>query len=241
MKLSKEHVLVEIKRLAEESGGKAPGQKRFASSTGIQEHDWRRYWARWTLALQEAGFQPNQWNEPLGSEAVLSRLVLEVRRLRRMPTGRERDLIHREDATFPSEGVFRRMGSRRDLVGMLADYCRGHPEYGDVLVIVEPLLTEEETAVPDRDSGEPSDFGFVYLLKSGRNYKVGRTNSVGRREYELRIQLPERATLVHQITTDDPAGIEAYWHRRFADRRKGGEWFELTAADVSAFKRRKFM
>jgi hypothetical protein len=85
------------------------------------------------------------------------------------------------------------------------------------------------------------DLGFVYLIKSGRYYKIGCSNSAGRREYELAIQLPEKANLVHAIRTDDAVGIEAYWHKRFGAKRKGGEWFELSTDDVKAFKRRRFM
>jgi hypothetical protein len=125
------------------------------------------------------------------------------------------------------------------LVELVQNYCK-EQGYEDVLSMCEDYVPrtrgEEPTTTPGGDAE-----GFVYLIKSGRFYKIGRTNATGRREHELALQLPERASKIHEIRTDDPSGIEAYRHRRFDARRKNGEWFELTAADVTAFKQRKFM
>jgi hypothetical protein len=102
-------------------------------------------------------------------------------------------------------------------------------------------MARSEAAVPIEAPPTDVEFGFVYLIKFGRFFKIGKTNSAGRRERELAIQLPEKTTTVHVIRTDDPTEIEEYWHKRFRDRRKNGEWFELTAQDVAVFRRRKFM
>jgi len=43
--------------------------------------------------------------------------------------------------------------------------------------------------------------------------------------------------MIHSIKTDDPSGVETYWHKRFDTKRLNGEWFDLNSADIKAFKR----
>ena len=157
-----------------------------------------------------------------------------------MPTVSELVLRRRQDNTLPNVRVFERFGPKATWAKKIAAYCRERDDDADVLAIVTPLVVEEET-LDEESLDDGAQYGFVYLLKSGRYFKIGHSTDVGRRRYDLAIQLPEAVSEEHVIRTDDPTGIEHYWHVRFANRRKNGEWFELTRADVTAFKRRKFM
>jgi hypothetical protein len=75
----------------------------------------------------------------------------------------------------------------------------------------------------------------------GRDYKIGCTENVARRESQLDMMSPADVRRVHVIETDDPRGIEKYWQERFADRRiKTKEVFRLTPEDVAAFKSRDY-
>ncbi len=97
-------------------------------------------------------------------------------------------------------------------------------------------LSETERKEPLPSS--PST-GYVYLLRSGGNYKIGETNNIERRIKEITIALADPVELIHCIRTSDPAGIDAYWHKRFAERCQRREWFKLSPADVREFKRHR--
>jgi len=238
--MTKEQILHEIKRVAAENNEAPPGKQRFTTETGIGESAWGKYWARCGDALQDAGFSRNVWQVPHEEEFLVDCYIRLAREVGHCPVVRELNLERRADPKFPNARSFARLGSKASAAARIIETCRARGGYDDVIKMCQPFLTQKTARTEVGLKPEP-EFGFVYLLKSGRYFKIGRSNSAGRREYELAIQLPQKAIKIHEIRTDDPAGIEAYWHNRFAAKRRGGEWFDLDAADVNAFKRRKFM
>lgn len=240
--MDKAHILREIKRTATANGGIPLGWRRFFSETGVRQSDWLGiYWARWSEAVREAGFAPNQLTEAYGKIDLLDKFAELALALGRLPTSADMRLKAHNDPQFPSEKTLRRLGSKAKLVAQLGEHCRNRKGFDDVVRWCEEYAPRSRDLRSGSEVVGEIEIGFVYLTKSGRFYKIGKTNSAGRREYELGIQLPDPITTVHVIRTDDPAGIEAYWHKRFEAKHKNGEWFELDAADIAAFKRRKFM
>jgi hypothetical protein len=236
--MTKQDILAEIRRAAADNGGVPLGRVRFETETGIKESDWiGKHWASWGDAVREAGFDVNAWNTAYPDDHLLAAYAGLVRELGRVPTTPQMRMKRRSDATFPNDKVFARFGDKTALVTRMRRFCVEHPEFADVLDMLGPEVPASE-APPVR---RLPPVGFVYLTKFGRHFKIGRTNAVGRRERELAIQLPEKSKTVHVIETDDPEGIEAYWHRRFAAKRANGEWFSLDSTDVAAFRRRRFM
>jgi hypothetical protein len=160
-----------------------------------------------------------------------------TRSLGRYPTRDEQDLHHRENPSFPfNRTLVGRLGNKSEQVARLIDFAHSHDGFEDVASVVQPLAATPRATPAQVALGVK---GSIYLMQSGKHYKIGFSGHVGRRAYEVALQLPERLEVVHEIETDDPEGIEHYWHERFASRRTNGEWFLLTADDVAAFKRRK--
>lgn len=196
--------------------------------------------AAWGEAVAEAGYAPNQLKGRIEDDVVIQKYIDLVRELHRFPVLGEIRRKAKIDKSFPSHTRFDRFGGKEKLIDAVVSYCRGNPGFSDILTLFDERRDSLPTLSQTRQSRELKvATGFVYLMKSGRHYKIGRTNSMGRRGSELAIKIPVPPKTIHSIETDDAVGVEAYWHKRFANKRGEGEWFELTPDDVRAFKRWK--
>ena len=239
--MNKEQILAEIKRLADEGGGIAPGQEVFEKRTGIKRSEWYPYvWLRWSDALVDAGYVPHELRARTSDDIVVTKYIELIRELCRVPVVGEIRRKAKSDKSFPGYDVFNRFGGKNKLINATVAYCKKNLGFEDVLAICSATKPEVSAASIKREGNHA--VGCVYLMRFGRkDYKVGHTNSVYRRSKELGTITPTPHKTIHSIETDDPSGVEAYWHRRFVDKRKRGEgeFFTLSEEDVKAFKRWK--
>jgi hypothetical protein len=234
----REQIVSEIRRLAAENGGQPPGFRLFEQKTGIRQSAWRGvHWARWGDAVAEAGFTPNVAIPKYDEVFLLGKIADLCREFGRVPAAMEFRIYGRSHPEFPNhKAVYRHFQSTANMLRRLADWTSENDSYADVAAMLAQHASKSDAEATTR----PVD-GFVYLIRWGEHYKIGRGEQLERRVKQVRTGLPDSGSLVHAIRTDDPPGIEAYWHRRFADKRaENGEWFKLTKADVAAFKRRTF-
>lgn len=240
MSYSQEEIIDKYRQLRTEIGH-SPTSKEFYSETGISEHAaevafGNRPYSKIQLA---EGDKPRKFGLPGRSPDEFFEVYGNViRDLQAVPTTTE--WKHRK--TKPTAHSYRKKlkVNWQQMPFVFQEWAVNKSGWEEVIRICKAhcMNIRQDS---DKTNKTLSSVGYVYLMKSGKYYKLGKTNSVGRREYELGAKLPEEVKTIHFIETDDPDGIEAYWHKRFEQKRKKGEWFELSAQDVKVFKKRKRM
>ena len=79
--------------------------------------------------------------------------------------------------------------------------------------------------------------GFIYLLRSSSGYwKIGLTSAPENRRKTFDVKLPFEIAYEHLIPTNEMKKAETWLHRKFANKRVNGEWFNLSPEDVEWIK-----
>jgi hypothetical protein len=172
----RERILSEIKRLVKENGS-SPGREVFERETGIRRSEWLgRYWARWGDALTEAGYVPNSLQGKADTSFILRKMGEAIRHHGKIPTEAELRMYAKTDSEFPSHSTFtNNFRGKAEMLAKLREFIQQHPDLSDITPLLPP---------PEEERNERTvkvNEGFVYLIKSGTHYKVGRSDELERR------------------------------------------------------------
>lgn len=245
-RLSRTQIIEAIRKIAARDG-KPPGQKRFATLTKTGVTAWNGvFWARWSDALREAGFEPNTVIIRYSDEELLESYAQLALKLGRIPVAAEMDIERANGGDIPDWCTLtRRFGLRQGVMRRLKTYCESRAHLAPVAALCATyvrrnLLAPDGFRAPKREPGKSESPengpGFVYLVKCAEKYKIGRTDCIKRRCRELAQSIPFPVELIHSARVHDCRAMERFWHRRFKSKNVGGEWFELDDADVAVFK-----
>lgn len=227
-------IVARIHEITAENDGTPPGLEQFAKKSGIKRSLYiGRIWARWGEALREAGFAPNEPNRRLDDDEMLAAVAGVARLLGRVPSVSDLKVYRAAGHDLPCPSAYTsHFGNKQGMLRCLKRWSAASAERADIAAMLPdiPYLPDAKAQIR----------GGVYLLRCGRAFKIGCSRTPDQRTGNLQRGLPLSAKLVHVIDTDDPYGVESYWHRRFAAKRVRGEWFRLASEDVAAFRAMRF-
>lgn len=237
--MEKAQVISRLIQLASERGGHI-GFRAFTDATGMSER-WLRdqpWFQGWNALLTEAGLATKTFKvDRIPSQEIAKAVAELITRSGRWPTEDQLRRERAQNADFPSAGIISPIRKTGELARLIVELGAVEPTFARAAEVA----AKHQLQPPDTATVDEKVKGYVYMLRSGRSYKVGKSVDPSRRFREVRLELPDETNQVHAIATDDPSGIEAYWHKRFSEKRvRNTEFFLLTAEDVRAFKRRKY-
>jgi hypothetical protein len=100
---------------------------------------------------------------------------------------------------------------------------------------LEGISPREAVPISNATAEPPCRKGVIYLISCGSYYKIGKSTTPNVRYAQLKIQLPQKPEIIHEIHTNNIDYAERHWHKRFHSKRANGEWFALDREDVAEF------
>ena len=242
--MTKDEIIEAIRETARRNGGTPLGRIRLFKETGIAEHHYSKFGTLGQLQ-QQAGFDANELNKAGSEDDLIEQMIDLCCRYDGFPTNQQLRQARQEmPSRYSSHNTFNRLGSTRAVRAATVVAALSAKEK---LAANEQIAFDVCLAIAEQAESEPTDpdaklagCGYVYLFRDGKAYKIGNSADPDSRRNALQTGNPRRIELVHRILTDDPKGIEEYWHRRFSGCRitDRSEWFHLSREDVATFRAR---
>lgn len=113
---------------------------------------------------------------------------------------------------------------------MLQDlFAENFPDYSGIEF-------EQPISLPRDQDGRSNRYvpveGYVYVIRSDYGFKIGKTVNIKNRVRLFEVKLPFPIKLESYAWFDNYSEAEADFHRKFADKRTEGEWFDLSPRDL---------
>lgn len=148
--------------------------------------------------------------------------------------------------------IWKDLESRELNVRFLGDGIGRYPTHQEI-ALIESVLQELKTLSDEEindlnleaykrhtmliSSGEKSQErkavpGFVYIIKSKKYYKIGRSIDSKKRFKSYLTENPNKVSLIMEINVGDSLGCEKFLHEIFKEKRHSREWFLLNKSDL---------
>lgn len=184
--MNRDQFIQRIRELAAERGDHI-GFRECLKEVGLSE-GWLRgqpWFNGWNKLLTDLGLQTRRFEPPQRNAAdSVATLVDLVRRLGRWPT---EDELRRERASnkaIASTAYIRKLRRSGELAALLAPYAEADPTNQTLRTLIADASRPEESEIVT--SSKDRVQGYVYMLRSGRKYKIGKSTDPSRRFREIR-------------------------------------------------------
>ena len=106
-------------------------------------------------------------------------------------------------------------------------------DYAEYNKLVSEDLDREMDSNKDREKPEPKPVrGWVYLLRCGNCYKIGKTKNLKTRLKKYVVENPYEIELVHKKEVNDYTKAETILHETVSEFNFRGEWYDLDRENV---------
>lgn len=87
-----------------------------------------------------------------------------------------------------------------------------------------------------KEAERKTKVGTIYVITNRARYKIGKTTNLSQRLKGLQTSNPDPLEIVFECEVRGYDIVEKLLHEKYADKRTGGEWFNLSEIDIQEIR-----